>query len=1370
MSIEKTFRIIATPTEAGLSAEQTLVYNAGDLAFWLDPSDETTYAEIPNGETPASTPTVRRLIEKAYSASVRFKKKAVADVDAPINRVYFARQGLDLLTGYVYTNGNPLQPSAIDVSSQLTPGSFSVFATVSAKTTLEPTTKIWLLACRNSVNPDYSNPSEADLLNDALHDPAAGATLGIYLRQLAGLSANQVELVIMSGNPSLPGGSEELVVPINLAGNQVEVSPGVNVTSPTSVLSVVSSSAVDGSTSTIQVRQNDTLLEQFDITYDVPNSKADISRVVAGTNSLATNFTLPTYHMTAIGAGRDVVFTPPSTRQFPRAQSPFGEVLVYRGAVDATNRVNLTDYLIDKWSLIPQTLSLGENLLDNSLSPVTFPQTRINQPFAMKVSAPGGAYLDIETVSASAGSGWTTSKVTSPHWNIEGLSPVTPSFFYIRLTAWNYDESQSVTRDYLVTTTVDLNPTQDQVFVRQLSVPAIWLDPSDSYSRVGPTNAPTGLRDKANAALWTISSSEVPRVDTASFSKAGLAFSSVPQSSGISAGLTLNWPSYSNDSASTDDGVRISDVDGNSVFAAVFHYTAPEVPGQAVGWHALSSRAALTLQGNAYPNGTDERTFGARSLYAEDVGLDDLRVEYYLESAASFPGQVHRIQSDKQLRPGERAIVIWEYENVDAMTPTYRIHVVRQTTEAAIVSYTIDGVASQDTPPSAPDFVGRFTSLLASTPGVVGEQLVFRDKLSPAEITQLRDYLTLKWMANAASAATITAPAVRVTVPEANYSMLVTITNGTNHVTTASVNASAGSGWTIRQVTPSDYTQWIVAGTAPADLGDFTLTVSAEVDFLQSSQAFNVTVLEKPAAASIGELRPPQALAGGQYTGSVFITGLLPPPVGMTQTVSVFVNGGSSWQITRDPNMVDRFWLTGEMPEIAQNLTATIEAVNYIPDGSDSTAVSRSFTIRAVTLDDQRTTTYQLDITGLLVANRVKREKHTLTPKNGRDRQMVVPTYAPFFGDGLVVEYIGPGNQMVKAREGVDYLAVYQFQDLSQITTTPVHGAVGFLNLGLTGTIYLSYNTLGGNFVSNRNELYVALMDRILNPRQIEFASIIDLPSYFPVSQHKHDAQNDLVGFNRAITALTTASAVVAENQVEPDIAQLLTHAGQTGNPHGLTAAQVGMERAPNFPPATVDNAIDPLNETTLLTPMTASAAAKANLRAATSVQTGVAQLNTGTEASDVNNSTDFLTAAGAIELMLMAGNSEFKNEFSGGQVRARISPWPAAWPLYWRGIRYSSAQEFVAAVSTLVDIHPIQFDSVRGILYFPQGSQPPLLNLASILADVQYRDRSMSEPMSMPMKVPVVDESTGYVGSGRVVRLKNVMDDVTKPLSILVT
>ena len=126
MSIEKTFRIIATPTEAGLSAEQTLVYNAGDLAFWLDPSDETTYAEIPNGETPASTPTVRRLIEKAYSASVRFKKKAVADVDAPINRVYFARQGLDLLTGYVYTNGNPLQPSAIDVSSQLTPGSFSV--------------------------------------------------------------------------------------------------------------------------------------------------------------------------------------------------------------------------------------------------------------------------------------------------------------------------------------------------------------------------------------------------------------------------------------------------------------------------------------------------------------------------------------------------------------------------------------------------------------------------------------------------------------------------------------------------------------------------------------------------------------------------------------------------------------------------------------------------------------------------------------------------------------------------------------------------------------------------------------------------------------------------------------------------------------------------------------------------------------------------------------------------------------------------------------------------------------------------------------------------------------------------------------------
>lgn len=1370
MSIEKTFRIIATPTEAGLSAEQTLVYDAGDLAFWLDPSDETTYAEIPNGETPATTPTVSRVIDKAYSASVRFKKKALADFNAPINRVYFARQGLDLLTGYLYTNGNPIQPSAIDVSSQVTPGSFSVFTTISAKTVLEPTTKIWLLACRDSLNPDLSNPTDADLLNDAFHDPAGGATRGVYLRQVAELSSNQVELVIMSGNPNLPGGSAELVVPVDLAGNQIEESPGVNVTTPTSVLSIVAASASDGSTSSIQVRQNEVLLEQFDITYDAPNSQASISRVISGVNSPTANFTLPTYHMTAIGAGRSAAFVAPNTRAFPRAQSPFGETLIYRGAVDSTNRVNLTNYLIDKWSLIPQTLSLGTSLLDNSLASVAFPQTRINQPFNMKVAVPGGAYLEIETVSASAGAGWATSKIGSPHWSVQGLSPVTPSFFYIRLTAWNYDESQFVTRDYLVTTTVDLNPTQDQVFIRQLSVPAIWLDPSDSYSRVGPTNSPTGLRDKANASLWTIGSSEVPRLDTASFSKPALAFSSVPQSSGVSAGLALDWPTYSTDAASVDDGIRISDPDGNSVFAAVIHYTAPEVPGQAVGWHALSSRAALTLQGSAYPSGTDERTFGARSLYAEDVGLDDLRVEYFLESASSFPGQVHRIQSDQQLRPGERAVVVWEYVNADNALPTYRIHVVRQASQLGIVSYTIDGVVSQDAPPAAPDFIGRFTSLLANTPGVVGEQLVFPDRLSPSEITQLKDYLTLKWMANAASAATITAPAVRVTVPEANYSLLVTIDNGTNHLTTASVSASAGSGWTIRQVTPSDYTRWIVAGTAPAALGDFTLTVSAEVDFLQSSETFSVTVLEQPAAASIGELRPPQALAGGQYTGSVFITGLLPPPVGMTQTVSVFVNGGSSWQINRDPNMVDRFWLTGEMPEIAQNLTATIEAVNYIPDGSDSTAVSRSFTIRAVTLDSQRTTTYQLDITGLLGANRIKREKHTLTPKNGRDRQMVVPTYAPFFGEGLVVEYVGPGNQMVKAREGIDYLAVYQFQDLSQITTTPVHGAVGFLNLGLSGTIYLSYNTLGGNFVSNRNELYVALMDRILNPRQIEFASIIDLPSYFPVSQHKHDAQNDLVGFNRAITALTTASAVVAENQVEPDIAQLLTHSSQTGNPHGLTAAQVNMEKAPNFPPATVDNAIDPLNDTTLLTPMTASAAAKANLRAATSVQTGVAQLNTGTEATDVNNSTDFLTAAGAIELMLMAGNSEFKNEFSGGQVRARVSPWPANWPLYWRGIRYSSTQEFVAAVETLVDIHPIQFDTQRGILYFPQGSQPPLLNLASILADVQYRDRAMSEPMSLPMRMPIVDESTGYVGSGRVVRLKNVMDDVTKPLSVLVT
>jgi hypothetical protein len=199
------------------------------------------------------------------------------------------------------------------------------------------------------------------------------------------------------------------------------------------------------------------------------------------------------------------------------------------------------------------------------------------------------------------------------------------------------------------------------------------------------------------------------------------------------------------------------------------------------------------------------------------------------------------------------------------------------------------------------------------------------------------------------------------------------------------------------------------------------------------------------------------------------------------------------------------------------------------------------------------TTLYPFDPTGKLASNLITGEQQILTAVNFRDYHFIVPQMAPYFTKSLVVKFQPVVGDTKILTEGIDYYCTYVFHDASLACATRIAGAISFNNNLLAGVVQLQYQTLGGIWTIDQQEIATILADAVYNPRVTTWEQVTYQPITFPVIDHDWDLV-DLVGMSEVVNAVNAVQTAILQQASTGITAYLVNY----NNPHQTTAAQTG--------------------------------------------------------------------------------------------------------------------------------------------------------------------------------------------------------------------
>ncbi len=178
---------------------------------------------------------------------------------------------------------------------------------------------------------------------------------------------------------------------------------------------------------------------------------------------------------------------------------------------------------------------------------------------------------------------------------------------------------------------------------------------------------------------------------------------------------------------------------------------------------------------------------------------------------------------------------------------------------------------------------------------------------------------------------------------------------------------------------------------------------------------------------------------------------------------------------------------------------------------------------------------YSFDSTGTSAANLVNNDIQDVSGLflyNGQ--YLVLPAYAPYFGSGLIITYndgVHPTRTLVL---NTDYTLAFPFWAATRSIGLPIFGGI-LLNASITtGTISLSYQTLGGIWNGNNAIVSQNLANQDTDPRVVIWDVITDVQSLFPQVNNPLDfptvtsstnEPNDIWTLNQSIIDLATKIA-----------------------------------------------------------------------------------------------------------------------------------------------------------------------------------------------------------------------------------------------------
>jgi hypothetical protein len=212
---------------------------------------------------------------------------------------------------------------------------------------------------------------------------------------------------------------------------------------------------------------------------------------------------------------------------------------------------------------------------------------------------------------------------------------------------------------------------------------------------------------------------------------------------------------------------------------------------------------------------------------------------------------------------------------------------------------------------------------------------------------------------------------------------------------------------------------------------------------------------------------------------------------------------------------------------------------------------------------------FEFDPYGTNTNNKITKERHTITPVGNGQTNFFIPTKGPFHRRGFVLRNAAT---QLPLRPGYDYYFGFRFdQMILSGAMQPIYGAIVMNDPQANLIVEIDYQTLGGEFVLDINQITTLLANKQLDPRTVTWAAVVDIPDELPPVPHRHNV-DDMVGMNEVVARLYDLIDA-QEAGYNKALQALLEHIADHANPHHITLADLGIDDLGNLVPASKEEA-----------------------------------------------------------------------------------------------------------------------------------------------------------------------------------------------------
>lgn len=214
---------------------------------------------------------------------------------------------------------------------------------------------------------------------------------------------------------------------------------------------------------------------------------------------------------------------------------------------------------------------------------------------------------------------------------------------------------------------------------------------------------------------------------------------------------------------------------------------------------------------------------------------------------------------------------------------------------------------------------------------------------------------------------------------------------------------------------------------------------------------------------------------------------------------------------------------------------------------------------------------YPLDTTGLASTNLVEAEIHTLTEINDFTHRIIIPTFAPFYLDNLVIEHISALNIVTTLTKDTDYVVCLIYESASRSIGKMLYGGISINTELLNGTLRVTYQTLGGDWTADAQYVLETIAESNYNPRITIWDIVTNKPNQFPPTNHDNTIDTTY-GYQELLDKFQELIDTIANN---PNTSTPLIAHLTAINPHGIDKVLAGLGNVENYPIATDQEVMD---------------------------------------------------------------------------------------------------------------------------------------------------------------------------------------------------